>query len=475
MDTRDENQWGKWENTGDESNNTPPPAQKQAPSQAPQPPATPVQPLRKKRRENLTLKGLTIAGLTLLLLIPASLVQVLVNERAATQLKVERELSSKWASDQMVKGPVLTIPYLNDKGEEKLLTILPDRMDIKGTLIPEDRSRSQIFRVSFYQANVTFDGSFTIALPDLDVKQEALLLQKARLCFSVSDLNGINGSMESSWDGNPQKIVEGKTMGRNFEQGGMSIPVELTGSNLTQEHRFSLRLPLKGSGNLSFIPVGKANTAHLTSSWPSPKFFGAFLPSTPVVVTDKGFDATWEIVSYNRKYPQVWKDAEYNLADSNFGVTLLQPTDSYAKTQRSIKYALLFIALTFALYFCVEILQKRRVHPLQYVLVGLALSVFYTLLLSIGEYLGFDWAYLIAATATVSLIALYTISAFGKASIGALFAVVLAGLYGFIYLLIQLEEGALLVGSIGLFVLLAIIMYYTRGIDWYGNKDTLVD
>lgn len=159
--------------------------------------------------------------------------------------------------------------------------------------------------------------------------------------------------------------------------------------------------------------------------------------------------------------------------ESAFGVELLQGVDSYSKTIRSVKYALLFIALTFCLFFFIEVLQKRNVHPLQYVLVGFALCIFYTLLLSISEYTGFTIAYVTASAATVGLISLYIHSVFNKWSIALVFFLFLAALYGMIYILIQLQDGALLFGSIGLFVVLALVMYYSRKIDWSGNRKQL--
>jgi len=209
---------------------------------------------------------------------------------------------------------------------------------------------------------------------------------------------------------------------------------------------------------------------HLSSNWKNPSFDGNFLPVTTPVVNDKGFTADWKVQHLNRNFPQSWKNESFDFKPSQFGITLLQPVDAYSKTERSVKYAILFVALTFGLYFFIEIIQQKQVHPVQYVLVGLALSIFYTLLLSVSEYLPFNLSYLIAALATAALITLYTRSIFNTWRIASLFGGLLAMLYGFIFILIQLQDGALLFGSIGLFVLLAIVMYYSRKIDWYGNK-----
>ena len=183
-----------------------------------------------------------------------------------------------------------------------------------------------------------------------------------------------------------------------------------------------------------------------------------------------GFVANWKVLHFNREFPQAWIDTEIDISNSAFGINLLQPNDAYGKSLRAVKYAILFISLTFCLYFFLELFQKRSVHSMQYVLVGLALCIFYTLLLSLSEYIDFNFAYLVAATATVLLIALYTKSIFEKWSIGMFFGIFLGLLYAFIFVLIQLQDGALLFGSIGLFVLLAVVMYYSRRIDWNSSR-----
>ncbi len=209
---------------------------------------------------------------------------------------------------------------------------------------------------------------------------------------------------------------------------------------------------------------------HLKSNWTNPAFTGNFLPSQPAVINEKGFTAEWNILHFTRDIPQLWKEGKPNIEANAFGVQLLQGVDGYAKTMRAVKYALLFIALTFCLYFFIELLKKKLIHPLQYVLVGLALCIFYTLLLSFSEYIQFGWAYLIASAATIGLITSYTQSIFRNWAITAAFFVFLSALYGFIYILIQLQDGALLFGSIGLFILLAVVMFYSKKIDWYGSR-----
>jgi inner membrane protein len=231
---------------------------------------------------------------------------------------------------------------------------------------------------------------------------------------------------------------------------------------------FSLDIKLKGSELLYFTPVGRTTEVNMTSSWKDPAFDGQYLPDTSDI-SGKGFSAWWKVMQVSRNYPQCWADGTYDLASSSFGVRLIQPTDNYAKSERSVKYAILFIALTFTVFFFLEILQRKQVHPLQYILVGFALCIFYTLLLSISEYTGFNAAYIIAGSATVALIGLYVWSIFKKGRIALGFTLALGGLYAYIFILIQLQDYALLFGSIGLFIIIAILMFYSRKIDWYNS------
>jgi inner membrane protein len=291
-------------------------------------------------------------------------------------------------------------------------------------------------------------------------------MHEAFVCIGLNDFRGIEDQLSLSWN-DSSHIFNAGMPDDHIIKNGLHTPVALNDNDLTKSNTFKLQLHLRGSENLSFTPVGKTTDVHFTSAWTNPSFDGSFLPVTTPQITEKGFSAEWKVQHLNRNYPQCWKDGNYNIADSRFGITLLQPVDSYSKTMRSVKYAILFIALTFGLYFFLEILQKRTVHPIQYVLVGLALSIFYTLLLSISEYIQFNIAYSIAAAATVALITLYTKSVFHKWKIAMLFGVMLTTLYTFIFILLQLQDGALLFGSIGLFIVLAVVMYYSRKINWY--------
>ena len=235
---------------------------------------------------------------------------------------------------------------------------------------------------------------------------------------------------------------------------------------------FNFNVKLKGSEYINFVPVGKVTDIELSSDWNNPSFDGPFLPDSREI-DDDGFTAHWNVLHLNRNYPQAWIGAQHKVKDSAFGVNLLIPVDSYQKSERSIKYAILFIGLTFLVFFFIEIINKKRVHPIQYILVGLALCLFYTLLLSISEHTSFNIAYGISTLLTIGLISTYTKTVLKSNALTGLMGGILIILYLFIFIIIQLQDYALLMGSIGLFIILGLVMYFSRKIDWYQiNNET---
>jgi inner membrane protein len=411
----------------------------------------------------------------LVLLIPTAFIQELVKERQDRQKQVIEEVSSKWASSQTVTGPFLLIPYIesqkDDKGKivqvKRLIHYLPEQLNIDGKLLPEIRHRS-IFKIVLYKSDLTIKGKFLpVNFTTLGIDPASVLWNEVRICFGITDNRGIAEQLELNWNNTAMAMDPGIST-NTIAASGVSAVLKNGISLKDVEQTFQLRLRLNGSERLYFTPLGKQTTVQLQSEWKDPAFDGKFLP-VQSNVDEKGFKANWNILHFTRAIPQIWNEGKPEINENTFGVQLLQGMDSYSKTMRTVKYAILFISLTFCLYFFIEILKRRSVHPLQYVLVGLALCVFYTLLLSVSEYLNFNLAYLIASVATIGLITAYTQSIFRNWGIAAAFFVFLTALYGFIYILIQLQDGALLFGSIGLFILLAIVMYYSRKIDWYGG------
>ena len=409
------------------------------------------------------------AALILLMMIPVSYIQSLITERQERQEQIVKEVSSKWAADQTVTPLYLVIPYktgdsLNKKEVTENLVILPEQVSVKGNIEPEKRHRST-YDVLLYRSKLDISGEFRFSLPK-NIPADKLVLTEARLCTGVSDFKGIEKKVSIRFGNNDVLLSPGLPV--DIDSNGLSAPVEITDAQVNTSIPFSFSLSLKGSSSLHFKPLSGNSSFEMASSWPHPSFDGNVIPVRDNGNEEAGFPAKWSFSNANLPFATTLQgDAIKSYNDLSFGVSLIQPVDQYAKSMRSIKYAILIIGLTFALFFIVEVLQKNPVHPIQYILVGFALVIFYSLLVSISEFIPFDYAYLVASVATIVLITLYTKSHFKNRKTAGIFFGVLAGLYGFIYILISLEDTALLTGSIALFVVLAIAMYATRKINWY--------
>jgi inner membrane protein len=416
-------------------------------------------------------KALLTAVLILLLLVPGRFVNSLIEERQNRQEEIVKEVCSKWANAQTLSGPYLLIPYttLPDSGKNpvtKYLTVLPENLVVNGNLIPEERTRS-IYRVLLYRSKLAMQGNFHIHIPP-GIPVQQFQWNNASICFGLSDIRGIEEKPGMQFNNQTVELAPGLPA-QQLDSTGLAAPVALSNAEVDRPVSFAMNLAIKGSGQLHFLPLGSNSRFTLHSSWPNPSFDGNTLPAIRDV-SAKGFTASWTFNPTSLPFTAVPVVSSIRKQELFFGISMLQPSDQYAKTMRCAKYALLIISLSFALFFVIELLQKNPLHPVQYVLAGLALLVFYTLLLSISEFLMFDAAYTIAAAATVLLITLYAWWHFKKTGIALLFLVSLAVLYGFIFVLIRLEDTALLVGSISLFIILATLMYASRRIKWYGEK-----
>lgn len=437
------------------------------------PPTQPQQTITNSANKIL-MKGLITGGLILLMLIPTLFINNLINERESRQKEVVKEVSSKWATAQTLSAPFITVPYTeiftNSEGKlmqtKTQLIVLADKLLVTGKVMPEERPRS-IYKVLLYRTVLNFTGNFNPKWPvGIDVAK--IDFAGAKLCFSLSDFKGIEEEVMIDFNG--QKLLLNPELPVNdLGDVGLSVPINISAESITTGLKFNMDLKLKGSEQLHFIPMSVNSKFSLSSTWPNPSFDGNSLP-TQRTVSDSGFNAQWSFNRANLAFGTVVKSGALKIGTTAFGVSLVQPADQYNKTTRSVKYAILLIGLTFALFFIIELMQKNPLHPVQYVLVGLALVIFYTLLLSISEYILFDYAYLTAAAATVLLITLYAKSHFKTWKSAAVFGSLLSALYGFIFILIRLEDTALLVGSIGLFIILALVMYGSRKINWYGNN-----
>jgi inner membrane protein len=423
-------------------------------------------------RNSLAIKLFIIGFLAIILLVPISMIRSVVMERMQRQKEAIAEISSKWGHSQRIVGPVLTIPYktytYNDN-QEKIniekneMILLPDDLKIDTEIIPEVRYRG-LFRVVVYSSKIHLNGNFKTPQINISHQNTEVEWSDAFLSVGISDLRGIRESVNFIWNGEERVSKPGGSKGL---LGSVITISNLFDKTSTENHNsFAIELNLNGSQDISFAPVGKETTARITSSWKSPSFDGAFLPANRVV-SDHGFEAEWKVLELNRNYPQQWSGREVDLNESLFGVSLIIPVDMYQSTERSIKYAVLFISLTFLVFFFIEILNQIRVHPIHYVLVGFGLSLFYLLLLSLSEHIGFGIAYLIASSAIVILISGYSIAIFKRNKLSASVITFMSIIYVFLYVLLQLEDFALLLGSIVLFIILAAVMYLASKIDWY--------
>ncbi|MGB3545335.1 MAG: cell envelope integrity protein CreD [Saprospiraceae bacterium] len=459
---------------------------------------------------SVTLKLLVIGLLFLLLMIPAFLVEQLVQERQYLRDNAQTEVAGKWGLDQEIGGPVISVPYtygtLNTDGKTITKTgyahFLPDRLDISGTLQPQQRRRG-IYVVVLYTADLAISGNFApLNAAALAIPEESLRWEDALITIGITDMKGVNESITLNWsnpttDSTAQYSFGPGTITNDIFGSGASIPIDLRADagdavGFRTRHDFSFTLSLNGSSRLYFLPFGRENSVKLSGAWADPSFEGEFLPEDHNVSTD-GFMADWTVLQLNRNYPQqnigsyvppsgIGKyrpstqysddygyEPNYGNGDSNgaFGVRLLLPVDEYQKTERSTKYSMLFVFLTFLTFFFIEVINGRRLHPIQYLLIGAAVVLFYVLLLSISEHVAFGYAYLLACSAVIALITMYSYFILENRGLTLLVAGVLIVLYIFFYSLLQLQDYALLMGSIGLLLILATIMYLTRNIDWY--------
>lgn len=426
-------------------------------------------------KNKIILKSFMIGVLSLLLLIPTAFIQSLVSERKDRQQEAVSEISSRWAAAQTVTGPVVGVPYtefVTENGNthqiKRWAYFLPAKLNIKSTIVPEKRYRG-IYQAIVYTTELRITGSYdSLAVNELDLPRESLLWNEAAIFFNVGDVQGLKEDMflELKGAGGSGKLemIPAKHPTDQFKDAlSASLPGWFAANNGPVE--FSATVNLKGTGNLLFVPVGRETRVEASSSWSNPSFTGSALPDVRSV-KDSGFDATWKVLALNRKYPQQWKQSVYALESSAFGVDLIVPVDAYQQTTRSVKYAILIILLTFTAFFLIEWIYGRAIHSLQYLLVGFALCLFYTLLLSLSEYIGFNAAYGLAALATIGLIGWYVGSMLRSSKMSLFVVFLLVIQYGFVFTLIQLQDYALLLGSIGLFLTLAIVMYFSRKIKW---------
>ncbi|PWE44332.1 cell envelope integrity protein CreD [Pseudomonas prosekii] len=436
---------------------------------------------------SLAIKLGAIALLILLLLIPLMMINGVIQDRQQLRDGVLEDIARSSSYSQQLSGPVMVVPYrkvvrtwkLNEKtneryqevGEERgRMFFLPERFELDGNVQTELRARG-IYEARLFHADNRISGNF--AIPEqLGITEDFADYQfdQPFLAVGISDIRGIENALKLELDGQRLDFVPGSQV--SFLGEGVHVMLPALDPGKATELAFGFDLRLQGTGQLQVIPVGRTSKVSLSANWPHPSFIGNYLPAQREV-SDQGFSAHWQTSFFSTNLEEaldscVVTDKCEAFNARSFGVSFIDPVDQYLKSDRAIKYALLFIVLTFAGFFLFEVLKSLAVHPVQYALVGVALAFFYLLLLSLSEHIGFALAYLVSASSCVLLIGFYVCHVLRSVRHGLSFSAGLAALYGLLYGLLSAEDYALLMGSLLLFGLLGVFMVLTRKLDWYG-------
>jgi inner membrane protein len=409
------------------------------------------------------LKATVIIILIALLMIPTWYISQLVMERKQRKQEITREVSASWANAQTISAPFLQVYYTKSNGGTSKGYIMPTKNNIQSNIKTQNLYRS-IFPIPVYESTINMDGVFSkIDIENFKTTYGNITTNNSYLAINITDTKGIGDSASITINNKKYNLTVNNL---NPTDGAKSIvlPLSLLENAINADIAYTIQLTVKGTEKFSFIPLATNNNVTIQSGWKDPSFEGKIF-TTNKTITKTGFSANWNINGSSLNVPHI-SEQWVNTSEITTGVNFINSVDSYTKTLRCTKYALLFIALTFAFFYFIEILKNTQIHPIQYILVGLGLVIFYTLLLSISEYIAFDYAYIIASIATILLITYYACSVMQSNKNGLLIGIVLLVLYIFMYVIIQLEETSLLVGSIGLFVALAIIMQVSKKINW---------
>lgn len=432
-------------------------------------------------QESITIKLFSIGFLLLILLIPLSWVDDLIRERQFRSDEVLLDITNKWSGRQSISGPVIVLPYkytevVREKGQEpKVVEYIrrayfsPEELNVVGKVEPQVLHRG-IYEAAVYESVLAIDAKWKRADVEALKIEGDVLWNEAYLIFGISDLRGIaDNPIIQSGD---QKLTSEPSNNLGINYGSETVTGLVANLNWTDYSNFdlpiSLQLKFKGSRGLDFIPIGKATNVSLSGPWSNPSFNGEFLPDSRTI-DDQGFKAEWKVLHYNRPFAQEWLGDAIDLAGYHFGVDLLIPVEQYQKSMRTSKYGHLVILLSFISLFLVEISQKIKIHPFQYILTGAALIIYYTMLLSLSEQIGYNTAYLLSSWATIGLLTLYSKTFLRSIKLVFLFSSLLTLFYSFIFVIIIQQDFSLLIGSIGLFIIVGAIMYLTRKINWYGK------
>lgn len=435
-------------------------------------------------KTSITARMLMVGFLTIILLIPLAFIESLITERSFRQNDVVAEINDKWGNDVMVYGPILKLPYkhyteiktLNEKTNTyikeikttiKYAYIFPETLDAISDVDSKTLHRGN-FESAVYTTQMQFSGKFIKPnLSSKDIKDKDIVWEKASILVRTSNLKGIKNEVNFNIGNQSYAFETNYTSNNSYLDELESSYLKVTDVPKEKDIDFKFNMAFNGSKLIQLIPIGKTTTMQMTSNWPDPSFTGNFLPNDETKeITKDGFKADWKVLHINRPFSQQYINAIPNLNDYAFGTKFMVMVDEYQKSERSAKYGFLVIGLTFLIFFLIQTMSKINIHPFQYLMIGLALTMFYTLLVSISEHSNFLKAYLIAGSSVIVLITLYSKSVLKTWKFPLFIATSLTALYAFIYVIIQLENYALLVGSIGLFVILAAVMFVSRKIDW---------
>jgi inner membrane protein len=443
----------------------------------------------KWNKTSTTARMIMIGFLSLVLLIPLMFIEDLIQERSFRQEKVLDEISKQWGNEVVIYGPIVKVPYkvfvekvITDKKTKKITTetiehikygyFFPDKLDIKSTINPEQKKRG-IYTTAVFNSKILINGIFdSLDFSQKEIDDKNILWDKSVVLLKTTNVKGVNSVLSINMDGKKYGLSSSGTNAYNDNQYYTleSSMIPLKGKNKKMKPiTFSLDFSVRGSKEIRFIPIGKETTAEITSSWKTAKFMGEFLPYNPDKINDDGFNAKWNILDINRPFSQQHFNQLPYLNDFDFGVNFKIPVDEYQKSERSAKYGFLVICLTFLVFFLIQTISEIYMHPFQYLMIGLALLMFYTLLVSISEHSNFLKAYAIASISVIGLITAYAKNILKSIKFMLFIASSLTVLYAFIFIIIQLESYALLAGSVGLFIILATVMFVSRKIDWSSN------
>lgn len=410
-----------------------------------------------------TAKMLMVGFLTLVLLIPLVFVQNLISERNQRHLEVISETTSKWGDNITMYGPIVKIPYF-DASQKKYLYayFFPNELTNTSYSKMEAPLERSIYKSNVFSTQMKMTGKFGDAnFAKMAIPENNIYWDKARIILLTNSLKSLKEEAKIT--------IGGKTL--TFEpnsSGDESEAIETPYINfkeVAKDQNFSISLAINGSNSIKIIPIGKTSTITMKSDWGSPSF-GGFQSPVSRNVTPKGFTATWKVLHFNRPFAQDFFGKLPNLDQYSCQTDFITPVDEYQQNERASKYGFLVIGLTFLLFFLIQAISKINIHIFQYTMIGIALVMFYTLLISITEHSSFSTAYIIAGSSVVAMITLYSISILKNKKFPLFIGAALTLLYSFIYVIIQLEDYALLVGSIGLFLILAAVMYFSRKIEW---------